>query len=245
MQLLESRDHWQDVGYEVLTGEFRVGEQVCITRPAENSPVSIDSAQAGKIISSYVAPNANDEVDWIARGVREFLSGGLQPEDIMIVALDDRNARAYFRLISEELAKHGISTNNIIADAYSEPPFSLPGMVTLSTVYRAKGNESAVVFALGIDAISSRTRSGRNRLFTAFTRTKAWLRVSGVGDGARDFCREIEAALAHFPNIEFVMPDLRKVDLIQRDLTLQHALRGEPGELSPHVGKIETSLGID
>lgn len=219
VQLLESRDHWQDVGYEVLSGDFHVGDQVRICRPAENSPLSIDAAQAGKLILSHVAPHISDEINWIVGGVGDFLTGGLQPEDIMIVALDDRNARAYFKFISEALAQRGIATNNIISDPYNEPPFSLKGKVTLSTVYRAKGNEAAVVFALGIDAISPRTRSGRNRLFTAFTRTKAWLRVSGVGDPARAFCQEIDTALARFPNIEFVMPDLKKVELIQRDLS--------------------------
>ena len=45
VQLLESREHWQDVGYEVLTGDFRVGDHVRISRPAENSPLSIDPAR--------------------------------------------------------------------------------------------------------------------------------------------------------------------------------------------------------
>ena len=67
----------------------------------------------------------------------------------------------------------GIKSNNIIADRYSEPPFIIEGKATLSTVYRAKGNEAAVVAVLGCDAVPLDTRTGRNRLFTAFTRTKA------------------------------------------------------------------------
>ena len=50
--------------------------------------------------------------------------------------------------------------------------------------------------------------------------------MSGVGDAAREFCREVETALAHFPNIDFVMPDLKKVDLIQRDLS-EKAIKGK------------------
>lgn len=70
---------------------------------------------------------------------------GLLPEDIIVVALDDRHMRNYFRYLSESLASHEISVNNIHADPYSEPPFSISGKITLSTVYRAKGNEAAVV----------------------------------------------------------------------------------------------------
>ena len=216
VQLLESRDHWQDVGYEV-EGSYDVGKKVKILRPQENSPVLLDPAQAGKIIDTYVANDFDGEIKWIADGVQAFIEGGLQPEDIIIIALDDRHARTYFRVISAELASRGVATNNIIADPYNEPPFSLAGRVTLSTVYRAKGNEAAVVFATGIDGITSRFRSGRNKLFTAFTRTKAWLRISGVGDVAKDFCAEIATAVSKLPYLEFRVPDLKQVELIQRD----------------------------
>ncbi|WP_292137697.1 ATP-binding domain-containing protein [Mesorhizobium sp.] len=136
----------------------------------------------------------------------------------MIIALDDKAAKSYFRKLSSLLSEAGISSNNITADPYNEPPFTLPGKVTLSTVYRAKGNEAAVVFAAGVDAVTIASRSGRNKLFTAFTRTKAWLRVSGVGANASVVCKEIQTALANFPNLSFVMPNLRRVDTIQRDL---------------------------
>jgi superfamily I DNA and RNA helicase len=220
VQLLESREHWQDVGYEVVSaGDFSVGDKVRILRPPENSPLSLEPEQAGKIIDWYSAPTFADEVGWIENGIREFIASGLQPEDIIVIALDDRNARLYLRNISQNLAAIGVKTNNIIADPYTEPPFTLAGNVTLSTVYRAKGNEAAVVFAAGVDAIPLRTRSGRNKLFTAFTRTKAWLRVSGIGTPASVISKEIESALAHFPFLEFEMPDLNKIELIQRDLS--------------------------
>jgi len=220
VQLLESKEHWEDVGYEVLNGgNLAVGTNVRIERPAENNPLSLDSNLSGKIVDSFVAASFDEEIEWIVAGVQAFLSGGLQAEDIIIVALDDRHARSYFRVVSGKLAEQGIGSNNILADPYSEPPFSIPGKVTLSTVYRAKGNEAAVVFALGVDGVQTQRRSGRNKLFTAFTRTKAWLRVSGVGDNAKKICQEMQTALEHFPNLDFVMPDLKKVDLIQRDLS--------------------------
>jgi superfamily I DNA and RNA helicase len=220
VQLLESREHWQDVGYQVVSeGEFEVGKTVRILRPPENSPLTLDEVEAGKLIEWHTAASAADEIAWVIEGVRGFLASGLQPEDILVIALDDRYARRYLRALSERLSAIGISSNNIIADPYTEPPFTILGKVTLSTVYRAKGNEAAVVFALGVDAIPLRTRSGRNRLFTAFTRTKAWLRISGVASLADNLFNELDAALAHFPYLEFQMPDLREIELIQRDLS--------------------------
>jgi superfamily I DNA and RNA helicase len=220
VQLLESRDHWQDVGYEVISeGEFKVGKEVKILRPPENSPVSLDPTVSPKIIECLVAESVSAEATWVVGEIKRFIAGGLQPEDILVVALDDRNARNYFRILSQELAEQDISTNNIMADPYTEPPFMIPGKVTLSTVYRAKGNEASLVCAVGVDAVSTNTRSGRNKLFTAFTRTKAWLRVSGINGSATNVCIEIGKALEVFPYIEFTMPDLEKVELIQRDLS--------------------------
>ena len=222
VQLLESRDHWQDVGYEVISGNFEIGRPVRILRPAENSPSVLASPPGAPLIAARSLGSFPDEVTWIANGIQAFLRGGLNPDDVLVVCLDDVNARMYFRDLSAELASRDVSTNNIIAP-YTEPPFSVPGHVTLSTVYRAKGNETAVVFAAGVDAVAPMTRSGRNKLFTAFTRAKGWLRVSGVGPRAMALVREIEEARKRFPHLEFRMPDLRQVELIQRDLSAKQA----------------------
>lgn len=220
VQLLESKEHWEDVGYEVLTNpDFIVGQPVRIERPAYNNPLSLPPADAGKIVATKVADGFDEEVAWVVNGILDFVGGGLQPEDIIVIALDDRNARAYFRAVSGALAAKGLASNNLLADPYTEPPFQIAGMVTLSTVYRAKGNEAAVVFVVGVDGIPLQLRSGRNRLFTAFTRTKAWLRISGIGAMAKTVCAEVAEAQAHFPFLEFTMPDLREVELIQRDLS--------------------------
>ncbi|MER8608267.1 ATP-binding domain-containing protein, partial [Mesorhizobium sp. M1233] len=198
VQMLESREHWEDVGYDVLTpGPLVVGQPVLISRPPTNSPLNLSTDRVPPTIECHIAPNFEAEGRWIAEQVTSFIEGGLQPEDLLVIALDDKAAKSYFRKLSSLLSEAGIASNNITADPYNEPPFTLPGKVTLSTVYRAKGNEAAVVFAAGVDAVTIASRSGRNKLFTAFTRTKAWLRVSGVGANASVVCKEIQTALAN------------------------------------------------
>jgi superfamily I DNA and RNA helicase len=135
------------------------------------------------------------------------------------LTLDDRNARAYLGHISKQLGEGGIATNNLLADPYSDPAFWIEGMVSLSTVYRAKGNEAAAVFVVGVDAVETSVRRGRNKIFTAFTRSKAWLRVSGVGELAQRLIEEVNAALSKVPNLEFEVPDRTKVDMIQHDIS--------------------------
>jgi superfamily I DNA and RNA helicase len=177
-----------------------------------------------KLIDIVGASDIDHEVVLAAAEVRSFVGNGLKPDDILVVCLDDRAARTYFTKLSEVLIEAQISCNNIINDPYSEPAFRIDGKVTLSTVYRAKGNEAAVVIVLGADAAVLETRTGRNKLFVAFTRTKGWLRIFGYQ--SKTFGRlaeEVDTALGKSPRIEFTMPDMTNLNTIQRGLEEKHA----------------------
>ncbi|RXE47296.1 DEAD/DEAH box helicase [Chromohalobacter israelensis] len=222
VQMLENEEHWQDVGYH-LEGdqEFIVGNEVTITRDRENSPLTIYKYQnAEDIIDCYEAKGIDDECEWISNRIEESIRSGLNPHDILVISLDDRNAKNYFSRISRILSNKDIRSNNLLTSTSTAPPFTLNGMVTLSTVHRAKGNEAAEVFAAGIDAIyaEKEKRSGRNKLFTAFTRTKAWLKVSGMGKEARFFFSEIQKSIENSPSLIFRVPDTHEIETIQRDL---------------------------
>ncbi|HXW73026.1 MAG TPA: ATP-binding domain-containing protein [Methylocella sp.] len=223
VQMLESAEHWEDVGYQVLTGPLKTGRPVEILRPDRNSPLGVAELDGFPIIDSFEAANFEAEVEWAVAKIRSFICGGLQPEEVLVIALDDRNARDYLAQIAEMLANEGISSNNVIADPYNEPPFTIIGKVTLSTVYRAKGNEAAAVVAVGIDAVETKLRDGRNKIFTAFTRSKAWLRVSGVAPGASPIIVELRTAIANSPYIKFTMPDLKEIETIQRGFSKKQA----------------------
>jgi superfamily I DNA and RNA helicase len=224
VQMLESAEHWEDVGYQVLSGPLKVGRPVEIIRPDRNSPLSVAELDGFPTVDAFEARNILTEVSWAVDQIRTFIAGGLQPEDVLVIGLDDRHARNYLARIAEGLADNSISSNNIIADPYNEPPFTISGKVTLSTVYRAKGNEAAAVVAVGIDAVETKLRSGRNKIFTAFTRSKAWLRVSGIAPGASAIISELRTAIANSPRITFVMPDLKAIDTIQRGFSKKQAI---------------------
>jgi superfamily I DNA and RNA helicase len=185
--------------------------------------------------------NLDEEVEFCAQAFRDFIAAGLEPHDLMAIAVDDRAAQTYLSQLAERLAELDIETNNIIADRFSEPPFLIEGKVTLSTVYRAKGNEAAVVAVLGCDAVPLRTRTGRNRLFTAFTRTKGWLRVTGATRRFEALRNEIDVALENAPELRFVMPDPRQIEMIQRDLAERDARLLRARE---EMNKVKEELGL-
>ncbi|MBE8555183.1 DEAD/DEAH box helicase [Vibrio cyclitrophicus] len=218
VQTLENEEHWNDVGYRLEDGnELKVGERVTITRDRENSPLSIYEHQDSKqLINLFKARNLDEECEWIANNIEASVKEGLKPHDIMVICFDDYNAKSYFSKISKILSLKGIRSNNLLTASAAAPPFMLEDMVTLSTVHRAKGNEAAEVFTAGIDALFNKrnTRSGRNKIFTAFTRTKAWLKVSGISSRVDGFFAEIEESISKSPSLNFVVPDTEK---IQRD----------------------------
>ncbi len=223
VQMLESAEHWEDVGYDVVTGPLITGAPVEVVRPDRNSPLSITEIEGYPIIDAFEASDLDEEVIWVVDNITSFIAGGLQPEDILVICLDDRNAKHYLSSVAEQLAVSGISSNNVIADPYNEPPFTIAGKITLSTVYRAKGNEAAAVIAVGIDAVEVKLRDGRNKIFTAFTRSKAWLRVSGAFSSPSSIIEELRTAVKNSPKISFTMPDLNEIDTIQRGFSKKQA----------------------
>jgi superfamily I DNA and RNA helicase len=246
VQMLQDRAHWEDVGYDVEVGRMQPGERTVIRRPDRNSPTRLKSPDGISLVEVKEFKNVHEEVEYCADEFQRFINGGLQPEDLMAIAIDDRAAKSYLSLLSEALAKRKIHSNNIIADRYNEPAFQIEGKCTLTTVYRAKGNEAAVVAVLGCDAVPLGVRSGRNRLFTAFTRTKGWLRISGMAPHFTELRDEILEAVELAPLMEFEMPDPEKIELIQRDLSERDAkiqrARAEMERLKETLGLTEEDL---
>ena len=205
VQMLQDRAHWEDVGYEVESRSMRPGEPIVIRRPDRNSPTRLESPKGEKLIEVRAFNSISDEVNYCADEFRRFIDGGLQPEELMAISIDDRAAKTYFASLAEALSARQIRSNNITADRYSEAAFQIEGRCTLTTVYRAKGNEAAVVAVLGCDGVPLNTRSGRNRLFTAFTRTKGWLRITGMGSNFAPLQSELAKAVELTPLMRFML----------------------------------------
>ncbi|YBV93575.1 ATP-binding domain-containing protein (plasmid) [Bacillus sp. PK9-021] len=220
LQILENKDHWDDLGYNVIEGNCIKGEHTVIERPIENSPSIISQKQNfEEIIKYYVGKGMDDEINWVCNSIEEDIKQNLLPEDIMVICLDDRYSRQYFEALKFELAEKNIYTHNTLM-SYKGDDFLVKGKVTLTTVYRAKGNESAMVYVVGTDSIRNKKDNvlTRNKVFTAFTRSKGWLRVSGANDGFDYLIEEIQRAKEYFPKIEFEYPDYEETKTLRREL---------------------------
>jgi superfamily I DNA and RNA helicase len=147
------------------------------------------------------------------------------PEDILVISLDDRYARKYFDNLSGLLSRLNIRTYDLMSAPSISTAFSLKNHITLSTVYRAKGNEAGRVYVIGVDSafMLKDSISSRNKIFTALTRAKGWLTVSGVGRYAQDFEKECKKVRETYPYFIFTMPDRKSLKTFQRDLSESQA----------------------
>jgi superfamily I DNA and RNA helicase len=194
-------------------------------------PTISNNQTPDQIVQSKSFETFPDELTDIVASIKTDLSEGLRPEDVSIIVVDDRSAKDYLNALAELLSNEGIDSNNLHADPYGVKDFQKEGRITLSTVHKAKGNEAFMVYVVGVDALFS-TYAGvreRNMLFTAMTRAKGWLRVSGVGRGAELCKREIETALSQFPYLHFNYPSEEQLKVMRRDLA-EKAIRKQRAE---------------
>ncbi|MCX7049784.1 MAG: ATP-binding domain-containing protein [Candidatus Sumerlaeota bacterium] len=220
IQILENREHWEDLGYTVIEGEFKQGSQMKIERPEGNSNTFLSKSGSFDDIvkaESYMA--GKDEIAAVVKSIQADIKCGLLPEDILVVTVDDRNAKQYLSDIECSLNNKGISCNNLHTDTFGICDFSKEKRVTLATVHKAKGNEAFMVYVVGVDSVmyNSDARS-RNMLFTAITRAKGWVSLSGVGPYAEQCKKELSQVKKNFTYRVFSYPGPKDLKVMKRDL---------------------------
>lgn len=221
VQMLENKEHWEDVGYIVHEGDFVEGSNTIIERPEANSlRIVSDAFQKEDIVSVKVFSSFDEELDFVASSIKKDITNGLRPDDILVEVVDDRNAKDYLRGMEERLIKLKIQSHNVHADTFGLKDFQKEGCVTLSTVHKAKGNESFMVYVVGVDALFGRFSGvrARNILFTAMTRAKGWVSISGIGDLAEQCALEVAKALENYPLLKFKYPSEAELKVMKRDL---------------------------
>ena len=224
VQIPEDEEHWNALGFEVRAGVIAPSAPVELERPAKYSLSSISDKQSmDQILRVNYFGTLKQEIEFVVSSIKNDIEvEGLSPEDIVVISVDDLNARTYFDAITRDLSKSDIKTHNLQDFRYAAPEFSKEGKVTLTTVHKAKGNEGYAVYVVGIDSfgLNGGLRS-RNRAFTAMTRAKGWLCLSGMGSAAQALSAEISEVKADFPLLKFEYPspdDLRKIKMhLDRD----------------------------
>jgi superfamily I DNA and RNA helicase len=243
IQRLENNQHWESLGFLVKKGDSSDGSQMIIERPEQNSSeIKNELLDDDEIIKVQMADSLTDELEYIIESIKADLQKELKPEDITVVCMDNRNVRRYFEHISQELESEGIKCFNLLNVSPNNKFFKMKDHVTLSTIYNAKGNESGSIYIAGIDAVFSNKDdiTERNKIFTAMTRSLAWVTLTGVGGSVQHCIDELDLLKKNNYLLQFKQPSEDDVITIKQGIdkkqNLLNKIERMADELSAETG---------
>ncbi|WP_309708697.1 ATP-binding domain-containing protein [Siphonobacter sp. SORGH_AS_0500] len=221
IQRLENNEHWESLGFTVEQGNSSVSDLMIINRPEDNSPAIKNTYLSDDdVIKVKTFTNFEDECKEVVSLIEKDISDELNPEDISIICLDTKNVWTYFNEIKLLLNRKGIKTFSLLEAPTDNTNFKVPKHVTLSTIFRAKGNEAGSVYVIGIDAVffDKDNITERNKLFTAITRSIAWVTLTGVSPLA-DICKnELDILKKNDYKLTFIQPSEQDVVTIKQTI---------------------------
>ncbi|WP_198167345.1 DEAD/DEAH box helicase [Microbispora sp. ATCC PTA-5024] len=214
---------WRDIGYNVVRGSLAGGQHVALERSRDSSPEYFNSllnAPDAVSINSFAGEDEQDA--WVARQIAINLAEDeLEPDDILIVLPDAYRAQSRAPRLMRELRRHQISCHLVGVNTSLDGVF-VPGSVAIAHIYRAKGNEAPMVYAIDSQhaGYGANLVTRRNMLFTAITRSRAWVRITGWGEKMDLIASEAQAVADRNFLLEFNVPtveELRSLRHIHRD----------------------------
>ena len=228
--LVQMFDHpllWEEVGYVAEDGELREGSRVRLVRPETTSPGFLaEHSPLDDLIHFRTFTTEQEQAAWVAQEIRDNLQReDLRHGDIVVINPDPRTTRGSVGIVRALLLDMDIQSHLAGVDTNPDT-FYLDGeSVTFSGIHRAKGNEAAMVYIINAHDCQSAAfdlARIRNRLFTAMTRSKAWVRVLGIGGSMDALTREYEALKAQNFSLDFHYPsteERERLRVIHRDMT--------------------------
>lgn len=196
LQMPSSADVWEAIGYKSDT-KIEDGKPVTLSRTIETSPefLKVNKDEITQFLSYETFTSLKKSLISMLRD--DIIKEHLFPYDIMIIDMDAigslTNRASLMTMINMEDDYDGDMLIHM-AGSNSPEDFFRKNSIVYTSIFRAKGNESFMVYIINAQrCISSLVpRSDRNALFTAITRSKGWVKVMGYGEEMKTLCDEFE-----------------------------------------------------
>lgn len=228
VQMFDQPALWEEIGYRVREGRLAKGEHVVLERTDETSPRFLeDHSPIDDLVVFLQFGDEAEQNAWLVEQIKKNVGDDeLRHDDIIVIHPDPLTARERLGPIRKALFEMGIQNHLAGVDTDPDVFFKTETpSVTFTSIYRAKGNEAGMVYmvnAQDCDGTGVGLASIRNRLFTAITRSKAWVRVIGYGQGMANLIREFERLKQCNFRLDFTYPTdevLKKLRIVHRDLS--------------------------
>lgn len=227
VQIFDDHRLWGEIGYRLEAGATEPGERVVLSRTKESSPEFLEKhSDINELIEHWSFHSKEAQDDWaVAQIQKNLASDELRYRDLIVINPDPVSTRKNMSEIRAKLAELGIRSHVAGVDTSTDVFFERHhDSVTFSGVFRAKGNEAGMVYVLNAqEGLGNTTNLAlvRNRLFTAITRSKAWVRVAGVGPLMNDLSAELQRVRDEKFRLDFEYPtddQKRRMRLLHREV---------------------------
>lgn len=215
---------WTEIGYECEGSELKLGAPVSLRRRAGSYPqffINELMAEDSMKISSF--DDENEQFLWVAQDIhRHLTSEELEYTDFLIVLPNAYTAKSRGPRIVGALRQLNVAAHLVGVDNERDTVFAV-NSIAVAHIYRAKGNEAPFVYVLDAEFATGSELSSelglasrRNKLFTAITRSRAWVRICGVGERMKELEREFEAIRAEEFRLRFQIPTSAQLGSMKR-----------------------------
>ncbi|UAA37880.1 DEAD/DEAH box helicase [Paraneptunicella aestuarii] len=250
VQMFDYPALWEEIGYKVKNGQLAKGQRITLERTVDTSPRFLeDHSHIDDLVQFIKFDDEDQQNTWLAQQIQENLTTDeLRHDDVIVIHPDPMSARRRTGPIRKLLFDRGIQAHLAGVDTDADVFFKTDTQsVTFTGIYRAKGNEAGMVYVINAqdcNGVGTGLASLRNRLFTAITRSKAWVRVIGYGSAMQDLINEFSILKHNGFVLDFTYPDdalLSKLRVVHRDLSPQEKQRLEKtkSQLANLLGDIE------
>lgn len=228
VQNFDQSNLWEDVGYSILSGYLEDGKDVVLSRTEDSSPRFLeDHSPIDDLIQFKQFETYQEQVEWVIKSILKNISDDeLRADDIIVINPDPLTTRNNVGPIRKLLFQANIDSHLTGVDTSPDIFFKNDeDSIVFTGIHRAKGNEAGMVYIINAqDCYSSfgNVATVRNRLFTAITRSKAWVRVLGIGPSMGRLIEEFNEVKKKKFNLEFTYPtkDQReKLTIVHRDMS--------------------------
>lgn len=249
VQFFDQPKLWEDLGYHTESGSLKKGKQVVLSRKDEATHKFIeDNVNIEDLIIFNSFSNKQLQAERVAEDIiKNLTKDELLYNDIIVINPIALTTKSEVSLIRGILFKKGYKTH--ITGASNSDVFFEANSIAFTGINRAKGNEVPMVYIINADECYSHPilvdrdlQRRRNILFTAMTRSKAWVRVYGCGHRMEALIDEYEKVKAKKFVLDFVYPSQQEIDnmnTIRRDITddelVSHKKEVELLELLPSI----------
>ncbi|MEO8492068.1 ATP-binding domain-containing protein [Pseudomonas sp.] len=230
IQMFDQSHLWKDVGYEVKEGRLEDGHNVRLARTEFSSPAFLeDHSEINDLVQFIKFETVQEQASWLANSIQQnLIHDELNHDDIIVINPDPLTTRNDVSPARKLLFEKNINSHLAGVDTAQDVFFEGDeDSVVFTGIYRAKGNEAGMVYIINAQdcyySFGSLARM-RNMLFTAITRSKAWVRVLGVGPQMQSLIEEFNAVKDNKFELNFRYPtdaERANLNIVNRDMTTE------------------------